>query len=176
MINLGNDERVLYEVRKHWYVLLTDSLFVVLLFLVPWAVMFGLDVLSVDLTSDEGSLIFFFAMLWLFLTWITFMIIWTNYYLDVWIITNKRIIDIEQFSLFSRDLSEFRLDRVQDVTIEGKGLLPTLLHFGDVHVQTAGESRDFIIKGIPHPYRLRDILVKEHDRSMEGEPRRGGLA
>lgn len=176
MIQLAADEKVLYEVRKHWYVLFTDTFFVILLFLVPWGVMFGLDVLRVGITSSEGALIFFFSMLWLFITWITFMIIWTNYYLDVWIVTNKRIIDIEQFSLFSRDLSEFRLDRVQDVTIEVNGLLPTLLHFGDVHVQTAGASRDFIIKGVPKPYRLRDILIKEHDRLVEREPEKGGLA
>jgi len=154
-----------YEVRKHWYILLVESLVTSALFLVPWVVFFGLDSLNVELSNKEGTLLFFFAVLWLFMTWITFMVIWTNYYLDVWLITTKRIIDIEQFSLFSRDMSEFRLDRIQDVTIEVKGILPTLLHFGDVHVQTAGADRDFIIKGVPNPYKFRDILVKEHDRA-----------
>lgn len=166
MIHLAEDEKVLYEVRRHWYVLLAESFMIALLFLVPWVAFFGLDILSVELSTDEGSLLFFFGMLWLFVTWMVFMVVWTNYYLDVWIITDRRIIDIEQYGLFSRDMSEFRLDRIQDVTIEVKGILPTLLHFGNVHVQTAGEAKEFVIKAIPHPYKFRDALVKEHDRAV----------
>ena len=166
MINLAEGEKVLYEIRRHWYVLFMESFIVAVLFLVPWMIFFGLSTIDVSLLSGESAILFFFASLWLFVTWIVFMIIWTNYYLDVWLITDVRIIDIEQFSLFRRDMSEFRLDRIQDVTIEVKGLLPTLLHFGDVHVQTAGEMRRFTIKGVPDPYGLRDKLIKEHDRAV----------
>lgn len=167
MIKLIEGEKILYEVRKHWYVLLVESFFTVILSLVPWVVFFGLDVLSVPLVGGEGSLLFFLGTLWLFVTWIVFMIIWTNYYLDVWLVTTRRIIDIEQHGLFSRDFSEFRLDKIQDITIEVKGILPTLLRFGDIHVQTAGEDREFIIKGIPKPYRLRDVMFKEQHRVMK---------
>lgn len=167
MINFVEGEKVLYEVRRHWYMLLMDSFIAIALFLIPWIAIFGIDALNVELSSNESALLFFFAILWLFITWIVFIVIWTNYYLDVWIITNKRLIDVEQIGLFNRDFSEFRLDRIQDVTIEVNGILPTLLHFGNVHIQTAGEAREFSIKGIPDPYRFRDILVKEHDRVSE---------
>jgi len=166
MIHLADDEKVLLEVRRHWYVLLAESFMVAILFLLPWAVFFGIETLSVDISTEEGSLLFFSGVLWLFVTWMIFIIVWTNYYLDVWIVTDRRIIDIEQFGLFRRDMSEFRLDRIQDVTIEVKGILPTLLHFGDIHVQTAGEGKEFIIRSIPNPYKFRDALVKEHDRAV----------
>ena len=174
MIKLSENERVVYEIRRHWYVLLTESIFLALLFLIPWVVFFGLDVSGFNFSDGEGALFFFVSVAWLFFTWIAFMIIWTNYYLDVWIVTDKRILDIEQHGLFSRDMSEFRLDRIQDVTIEVKGILPTLLRFGDIHIQTAGESREFTIKSIPHPYRVRDIIIKEHDRaSVESRGKTG---
>lgn len=166
MIELAEDEKVVYEIRRHWYVLFVESFFLILFFLVPWVVLFGLDVFGFSFSDAEGSLFFFVAVAWLFSTWLAFMIVWTNYYLDVWVVTNKRILDIEQHGLFSRDLSDFRLDRIQDVTIEVKGIIPTLLRFGDIHVQTAGEAREFIIRHIPHPYRARDILIKEHDRAV----------
>jgi uncharacterized membrane protein YdbT with pleckstrin-like domain len=166
MISLARDERVIYEIRRHWYVLLIESFFLLLFFFIPWAVFFGIDVAGVSLSHDEGLVFIFLSLLWLFFTWLAFMVIWTNYYLDVWIVTNRRIIDIEQHGLFSRDLSEFRLDRIQDITIEVKGFLPTILHFGDIHVQTAGETREFVIHSIPKPYKVRDILVKEHDRAV----------
>jgi len=166
MITLAEGERVVYEIRRHWYVLLVESILLVVFFFVPWVIFFGIDISGFTFEGGEGSLFTFMSLAWLFFIWIGFMIVWTNYYLDVWIVTNKRILDIEQHSLFSRDLSEFRLDRIQDITIEVKGILPTLLHFGDIHVQTAGEAREFIIKGVPHPYKIRDILVKEHDRAV----------
>lgn len=166
MIELSKDEHVVYEIRRHWYVLLVESFFLAVLALIPWVVFFGLDVSGFSFSGSEGPLFFFVSVSWLFFIWIAFMIVWTNYYLDVWIVTSKRILDIEQHGLFSRDMSEFRLDRIQDVTIEVKGILPTLLHFGDIHVQTAGEAREFIIRGIPRPYRVRDVIIKEHDRAV----------
>ena len=174
MIELSKDEHVVCEIRRHWYVLLVESFFLALLFLVPWVVFFGLDTSGLSFSGGEGPLFFFVSAAWLFFIWIAFMIIWTNYYLDVWIVTSKRILDIEQHGLFSRDMSEFRLDRIQDVTIEVKGILPTLLRFGDIHVQTAGEAREFIIKSIPRPYRGRDIIIREHDRAVVESHSRGG--
>ena len=41
----------------------------------------------------------------------------------MWIITNDRILDIEQHGLFARTVSELRLHRVQDVTAEIKALI-----------------------------------------------------
>lgn len=166
MIELAKGEKVVYEIRRHWYVLFIESGLLIIIFLVPWFVFLGIDVVGLSIDNTEGALLFFISTAWLFFTWIAFIIAWTNYYLDVWVVTNERILDIEQYSLFSRDVSEFRLDRIQDVTIEVKGILPTLLHFGTVHVQTAGEAREFIINGVPDPYKVRDALIKEHDRAV----------
>ncbi len=86
--------------------------------------------------------------------------------MDVWIVTDQRIIDIEQLNLFNRVVSEFRLDRVQDITIKVNGLIATLLGFGDIHVQTAGEMEKFLIKNAPKPYEVKDRIIKEHDRAI----------
>lgn len=99
--------------------------------------------------------------------WSIFFVMWTNYYLDVWVITNHRVVDIEQFSLFSRDVSEFRLDRIQDITIEVKGLIPTILNFGNLHVQTAGMMRELMIRDVHDPYSTKNRIIKEHDRAVK---------
>ncbi len=114
---------------------------------------------------------------WLAILWSLFFVVWTNYYLDVWIITDQRIVDIEQFSLFSRDVSEFRMDRVQDLTVEVKGIIPTLMGFGDLHIETAGMHHQFHINEIPNPYEIKDRIVKIHDRAVQQahEHNHGGL-
>ena len=92
--------------------------------------------------------------------WLFFFFSFIDYYLDVWIITNERIIDIQQRGFFSRVISEHKLFRIQDVTSEVHGFFPTMLRFGDVHVQTAGAKQRFHFDEIPHPTKIRDIIIK----------------
>ncbi len=172
---LKEGEHILFEVRRHWYVLARESAILILLGLVPLFIMGGFN--SLNLPDELFLPVFAICTGWLAMVWAMFFVIWTNYYLDVWIITDQRIIDIEQFSLFSRDVSEFRLDRVQDLTVEVKGVLPTLLGFGDIHVQTAGMHHQFHINDVENPYAVKDRIVKEHDKAVKRahEHSHGGL-
>ena len=86
-------------------------------------------------------------------------LVWMDQYLDMWIITTERIIDIEQNGLFSRDISEIPIKHVQDVTIEVHGLIETFLRFGTIRIQTAGE-REFKINFVPKLYEAKDIILK----------------
>lgn len=81
----------------------------------------------------------------------------TDYWLDVWIVTNERIINSEQLGLFNRVVSEVYLRQIQDVTSEQKGFLNTFLTFGDVFVQTAAERERFMFKNINDP---DDVKIK----------------
>ncbi len=166
MILLNKEEHVIHEIRRHWYVLLTESIGLLILFFIPWLLFIGLDITGVSLGDDGSALFVFISALWFLILWFSFSIIWTNYYLDAWFITDSRVIDVEQHGLFNRDVSEFRLDKIQDVTLEIKGFLPTMLHFGDIHVQTAGEAREFVIRHVPYPYHVKEIIIKEHNKAV----------
>jgi hypothetical protein len=49
---------------------------------------------------------------------------------------------------------------VQDVTTEVSGVLPSLLDIGDITVQSAGAVDEFHMQGIPHPERMRDVILR----------------
>ncbi len=89
-----------------------------------------------------------------------------DYWLDVFILTDKRILDIEQHGLFSRTVSELRLYRTQDVTSEVKGFWHTMFDYGTVFVQTAGEVERFKFDLVPHPNRVAKLILEwsETDR------------
>lgn len=90
-----------------------------------------------------------------------------DYYLDAWILTNEKIINIEQKGLFNRVISEQRLYRVQDITSELKGIIPTFLNYGNVYIQTAGEEERFAFKQVPAPYdvvKKINVLVEENKK------------
>lgn len=82
-----------------------------------------------------------------------------DYELDVWVVTNDRFVNIEQQGLFARTISELDLWRVQDVTSEVKGVLPTFFNYGDVYVQTAGARERFVLEQVPHPHEVRKLIL-----------------
>ena len=163
-INIEADEKMIAEYRRHWYVLATESGLIALLALLPFMM---LTTLSITGSPDRLLfLILFLSTGWLVILWSLFFVVWINYYLDVWILTDRKIIDVEQYSLFSRDVSEFRLDRVQNITVEVKGVVATLLKFGTLHVETAGAKKEFVLKNVPNPYSVRDEIMDWHGKVM----------
>ncbi|MFO0718859.1 MAG: PH domain-containing protein [Candidatus Paceibacterota bacterium] len=172
MLNLENDEKIILEVRKHWFVFLGNVigffvggvLPIVFYFLIVTFSSF--DILKI--IYEYKSLYFFIYSLWLLLLWVLFFIQWTNYYLDVWYVTEKRIIDVNQKGIFHREISNLRFDKIQDISIEVRGFIATMLNYGDISVQTAAEdSSDFVMKNARDPQRIRRIVFSQHNIEAE---------
>ena len=88
-------------------------------------------------------------------------------HLDVWTVTTDRVINREQNGLFNRVVSEMDLYRIQDVTAEQKGFFPTILHYGNVYIQSAGVKERFIFEQVPSPYRVAKIIQKLDERAKQ---------
>jgi uncharacterized membrane protein YdbT with pleckstrin-like domain len=171
MIEIDDSEKVLRVVRKHWFVLLGDIFILVFFLAIPMVLLFVLHLLPIEnFIAFSGKTFYaggFFFFAWCLVVWILAWNIWTDYYLDVLIITDKRIFDIDQRGLFRRTSSSFRLDRVQNVTVEMKGIIQTLLDFGTVHIETAGENEDFIATYIAQPYDIKKLINERQDAAAE---------
>jgi len=158
------DEKVVYELRKHWFDIVSVALFFIVFALIPVILVVAL-INNGHITIPPGAdiLLFFLLTLWVLFLWITFAIKWTDYYLDTWIITNKRIIDIDQQGLFKRDIATVRIENIQDVKVKVFGIIPTLLRFGDIHLQTSGESREFELSRAMNPEEAKHEIQKLMD-------------
>lgn len=156
-LELRPDEHVITTVRRHWYRLAIEAgalvfIFIIVLVVTGLAETLLLAVRTPDLSlSKPLALGAFMIGLFGLLLWMRFFALWSDHWLDVWLVTDQRIIDIEQKGFFSREVSSFPLERIQDVTYEVHGLIATWLHFGDVRVQTASISNDFIMRQVPFP-------------------------
>lgn len=167
------------KVRKHWFVLVSKLIVPVIFLFVPLLLLFALrsvegymsaDTLEAIARTFSGPLIVFFALLWSFCMWIWAFIIWTDYYLDIWVVTNKRVFDIEQKGFFQREISILRMDRVQDITTNVRGIIPTFFNFGEIHVQTAGSDKEFVMRGAPAPSSLKQVISSLQDqRQNQGD-------
>lgn len=106
-----------------------------------------------------NSLFMFLENLFAMIVWILFFLVWIDYYFDVWIVTNKRVVNVEQKGLFSREVSELEFEKIQDVTTEVLGIIPTFLNYGNVCIQTAGEKEHFTFADVADPYRIKDLIM-----------------
>lgn len=96
-----------------------------------------------------------------------FLVMWLDYYFDITIVTNERIIDINQVGLFNRSVSELYLTQVQDVSGAQKGLLQNMFHYGDVTIQTAGGKNYFIINHVNNSYDVARKIIDLQEALME---------
>ena len=92
--------------------------------------------------------------------WTQFYGQFIDYYLDIWVVTTKRIINVEQHGLFGRTIAETDLYKVQDVTSDIKGFFPTTFSYGFVHIQSAGETARFIFEQVPYPHLVRKKILQ----------------
>lgn len=154
MIILKDGEKILAVIHRHWIVI-AGKMTLVIMLLLPAA---GAIVFISALPQNfAGFLLYAVVIYLLFVLFLAFSF-WIDYYLDMWIITDKRIIDIEQIGLFKREASEIPFFRVQDVTVSIPGFLATLLKFGTLTIQTAGEQ-NFYIRDIASVYETKEIIM-----------------
>ncbi len=158
-------EHVVRETRKHWFLFLTELLPYAIIAVIPFALP-KILVLAPPMASYAALFDYHEPLMraalgiWLLITWTSAWGSFTRYFLNAWILTNKRIVEIKQRRYFSRGVSSLFLSRVQDVTTDVTGVLPSLLGIGDIKVQTAAEDIEFIMHGIPRPEQMRDIILR----------------
>lgn len=162
-------EKVKMIVRRDLFVLFKRILMLMFLIILPLIFFYLMIAARPDLLSSPIShaLITLGTSAYYLFVWLFFFFSFVDYYLDVWIITNRRIIDIQQKGFFSRVISEQKLFRVQDVTSEVHGLFPTFFKYGDVHIQTAGAKQRFLFHEVPDPNGVRDTIIRLVERNKK---------
>ncbi len=156
-------------IRRHWITYI--PLFIIIDFmLIPLAITVvytRINASSLDPTTIYAIIVLgsVYALCVLSL----FLFGFVDYYLDVDIVTNERVVDIEQNGFFHRTISELYLEQVEDVTAEVKGVLPTLFNFGNIYIQTAGERENFVFKSVPRPYETAKMIIDLHEAALEGD-------
>lgn len=163
MLKLKEGESVITVVHKHWFSIARfAALIIVLLLVVPFGVLAlpsflpGLNLSIIGPLANFAVAIY--AMILLFLLFL----FWMFYELDMWIVTTQRIIDIAQEGLFYRQVSEIPLANIQNITVEVSGVFATILGFGTIHVETAGE-RDFVMAEVPNFDQLKETILGNAD-------------
>jgi hypothetical protein len=163
-----DDEIVLAFLRRHWFVMFLNAVLFLILMVLPIAIysLIPAQLLGwIDGTPWEGLIVMFLGAYYLMM-WLFFFAALVDYYLDVWIVTSERIIDIQQISLFRHVVAEQRIVRVQDVTSSVRGIVPTFMNYGNVNIQTAGEQERFVFEQVPNPGQVKRVIFQAYEDAV----------
>jgi hypothetical protein len=144
-----DDEEVLFVFRKHPIVMRRGLIFGMLaillgtlpIFINPTYAMLGIGLLCGIVV---GALVYLPS--------------WITWHFSVFIVTDKRLIQITQKGMFSRSVVDMGLNQIQMVNYQVAGLQETLLGFGTIMMQTF--VGDLVIHEIPHPAKIQKKLLE----------------
>lgn len=160
-------EKIIYFLRRDTIVYIKQLILFVFLLAIPVGLYFFFQ--NTFPLLFENSIIYplliLLASVYYLTVWLVAFTAFIDYYLDFWVVTNDRIINVEQ-RLFSRTISELDLYKIQDVTGQSKGFLQTMFDYGNVYVQTAGATGRFNFEEVPGPREVASkiIILAEEDR------------
>jgi len=82
-----------------------------------------------------------------------------DWYFDVYLVTNLRILHVD-FKVFTgKSVAEAALVNIEDVSTTIVGFLPSFFDYGDVLVQTAAEKTKFNLLALSNPSWFRDVIT-----------------
>lgn len=157
--NLRNWEKVEMVIRRHWivFVILAFNALMLLIINIVLHIIFGFELLV-----NLFSLVYF---MW----FILYMYIeWVNHELDMYVVTNSRIIWIDQVWFLNREVSQCALADVQEVNSKTKWFFANMFNYWDLTIQTAWNASNFKMDFVPDSLQAsRKVLnIVEENKSV----------
>lgn len=157
-LNLQPGEQVAGYARQHWVKVAVPLFFEIGLILLAFFLMtplirfgpFGIVVFAA--MSGAGAFLAFRS--------------WLLWHSNVFVITNRRIVDIDRRGFFHWVVSEAKFVNINDISWNQKGMLETMFGAGDVVVQTASGFVNLEIRFVKDPAHVSQCIKDARD---EGE-------
>lgn len=156
--------------RRHWVILVRNVTLPVLVCMggialwVYYLLAGGIPVLLRLGWGPNLGLLALSCLPWLWLLWRYED--WRN---DYYILTPDKIVDVNRLPFgFGGDLREAPMANVQNVNMRMPNFLATMLDFGDIEVDTAGQQGGLVFYSIHHPREVMAQVAARVDAFREG--------
>ncbi|HSI20861.1 MAG TPA: hypothetical protein VLA04_04160 [Verrucomicrobiae bacterium] len=162
------DEAVFVFARAFWFAFLPTILIFLFIFSLTALGQFYASVQSASMGAYTANAIILGLGVFQLLGLIVFLVAVLDFYFDILIVTDRRLVDIDQEQLFYRKISELNLRDVEDVSFDRKGFFQTFLDYGTITIQTAGARENFVVHNVRFPSQIATIISDLSDQAKEG--------
>lgn len=150
--NQGENEQIHLFLRRHFITNIPWIVLSILLFFLPpfvFPLLEGVLPLppSIKPTYTLILVLFYYIVVFGGVVLASFI----NWYFNVYIVTNERIVDVDFIHILYREVSSTRLNLIQDVTVKTGGVIRAVFNYGDILIQTAGTEVNFDFHAVPRP-------------------------
>lgn len=159
-IQLKPDERVVSVYRRYGLTYVGAMIVAFILLLLPFFL-----VTLLFSYGMFGVIGFFALLLFAVLYSLKKVILW---YDNVFVVTNLRVIDIDQRGFFDRSVSGFTYANIQDVAYRIKGVLATLFHVGTITIRPIEGSVHIELHRMRHPAKIVDVINEFREEARVG--------
>jgi len=164
-----DDEEMLLLFRKHPVVMRKGLIIAALGLLIGPLYVTLISFIRPDSTPTMGRFIVI-LLAGLLVSLLLFFPSWMSWFFSVYLLTDKRLIQIKQKGFFDRSLVDIGNNQISMVNYQVKGLQETLLGFGTINIQTyVGE---LVIKDVAHPMKIHKeltALLRENGYLQSGQ-------
>jgi len=156
----ASDEKILLFLRRHFITNFLWILITLVLLLVPMLILiFKSDLQNLIAIDLPIQFILIFIIFYYLAVFAYAFINFLSWFYNVFIVTQKRVVDIDYSNIVIHNVAFTKLSHVQDVNYSQVGFIHSLLNFGDVFVQTAGSEVNFEALSVPKPRRAAHIIA-----------------
>lgn len=159
------NEAVFVFARPYWFAFLPSILIFILVFSGAAAGQAYAATQPGGLSPFTANIIVLGLGIFLLIVLTVFVVAVLDYYFDIIVVTDRRLVDIDQEQLFYRKISELNLRDVQDVSFDRSGFFQTFLNYGSITIQTAGERMNFTLNNLRHPSEIAGIISDLADQA-----------
>lgn len=153
-------EKIILFLRRH-FITNIGWLFIAFVFSIipPLLFIFGISFfeflnLNFSVKLITSIIIFYYLILFAYV-----MLNFLDWFYNVTIITEKRIVDIDYYGLLYHNVAITKLTQIEDVNYTKIGFLRSIFNYGDVYAQTAGSVSDhFDMLAIPQPEKIANFI------------------
>jgi uncharacterized membrane protein YdbT with pleckstrin-like domain len=114
-----------------------------------------------------GNILFGLLVVWYLLLLGYAVESFLNWYFNIYIVTDKHLVDINFVSLLYREVVSSRLDDVQNVASKIQGIMESMFNYGDVLIETSGETKNLTFSNVAHPDAVAD-RIQDLQEKQEG--------
>jgi len=146
-------ERILLILRAHPITNLGWLLSGTVLILLP--LVFGNYLASANLKPNQELFItlFYYGLIFAYL--LNKFYFW---YFAIGVVTNRKIIDVDVNNLLNSNTTATTVAKVEEVEKRSLGIAASIFNYGDVYIQTAGETPNVEFLKIPEPAKVVKII------------------